>query len=113
MDNPIYDELYKPIQDKLSPLAPYVLIAFIIFLIIFGLIEWFILRKNRKNRFHNKRWRRPLYRIEGRVYWKGIPVDDDEFEAVRMNKRELNEYNYWVKKLNRRNKKRFKRHRTS
>lgn len=59
--------------------------------------------KKRRRRNSGIRWKgKPLYRVEGRVYWKGIAVDDDEFEVVRINPKELKQYNYWVKKLNRR-----------
>jgi hypothetical protein len=52
-----------------------------------------------------KYWRgRPLYRKNGRTYWKGTPIDDDEFEGYRQNPREMKQYNYWVRKLNRRNR---------
>lgn len=62
-----------------------------------GLWDWFISKPKKRN----KKWRKPLYRIGKRVYWKGIPVDDDEFEAVRMDNKELREYNSYVKKYRR------------
>jgi hypothetical protein len=58
-----------------------------------GLWGWFIQKPKRI------RWRgKPLYRKGNRVYWKGIPVDDDDFEAVRKNPAELRQYNFWVRK---------------
>lgn len=66
-----------------------------------GLWDWFIVKKK-----HNKiiYWRgKPLYHVGKRVYWKGIPVDDDAFnERVRQNSLELRQYNFWVRKTNRR-----------
>lgn len=50
-----------------------------------------------------RRWRgKPLYRKGKTIYWKDMPVHDDEFESVRENPAELRQYNYWVRKLNRR-----------
>jgi len=160
MTDPISEALYQPIRDKLSPLSPYILIAFIIFIAILGLMYWFWIRKGEKKNilrqkvfrdrrkrvryemhwiqddysiydnnkkkyiikelteregkrilkilkrktFH-KHYRQPLYRIGDRTYWKGIPIDDDEFEAVKRDSKELREYNYWVRRLNRRRRK--------
>jgi hypothetical protein len=50
-------------------------------------------------------YKQPLYRKNGRTYWKGTPTDDDEFEAVKQDPKELRAYNYWVRRLNRRNRK--------
>lgn len=64
-----------------------------------GLWDWFIVKKKRKKNVW--KWRgKPLYRKGHRVYWKGVPVDDDEFEAVRMDKRELRAYNSAVRRAN-------------
>ena len=49
------------------------------------------------------RYKKPLYRINGRVYWKGIPVDDDEFDMLRQyHPEEIRAYNYHVNKANKR-----------
>lgn len=64
------------------------------------LFDWFKSLFGKKQR--SKRWRgRPLYKVNGITYWKGIRVDDDLFENVRCDPKELKAYNFWVRKLNR------------
>jgi len=48
-------------------------------------------------------YRKPLYRKHGKVYWKGIPVDDDLFdELMRSDPEERNLYNKAVRRANKR-----------
>lgn len=69
-----------------------------------GLLNWLFGRKK------VKRWKgKPLYRIGKEPYWKGTRVSDDQFEWVRQNPEELRQYNYWVRKSNRRLKVRRRR----
>lgn len=78
-----------------------VIFAYWIYYKIMGLWDWFFVKQP------VMKWKgRPLYRRGGQIYWKGIRVNDDEFEAVRQNRAELRQYNYWVRKLNRRRKRR-------
>lgn len=47
-------------------------------------------------------YKRPLYRKGRDLYWKGIRVGDELFdERMRSNPRELRQYNFEVKRLNR------------
>ena len=47
-------------------------------------------------------YKKPLYRRDGRTYWKGIPTDDDDFSAVMADRDEVRAYNFHVRKSNRR-----------
>lgn len=45
----------------------------------------------------------PLYRKNNKIYWKGIPTDDDEFCMVMdIYPEEYKQYNYWIRRLNKR-----------
>ncbi len=85
-------------------------VAMVLTILIALMIGWAIKKGQKKSKTKDKKqtfkkWRgKPLYRKGGRAYWKGIPVDDDEFESVRQNPAELRQYNFWVKKLNKRKK---------
>ncbi|MCX6742046.1 MAG: hypothetical protein NTX24_02635 [Candidatus Pacearchaeota archaeon] len=62
--------------------------------------------RNGKEVWKPIRYKQPLYRVRKRIYWKGHPTDDDIFQRImQQDPKELRAYNYWVRRLNRRNRK--------
>ncbi|MCX6742065.1 MAG: hypothetical protein NTX24_02730 [Candidatus Pacearchaeota archaeon] len=50
-------------------------------------------------------YKQPLYTKGNDTYWKGTRVGDDLFDKMMSDPKELRTYNYWVRRLNRRNRK--------
>lgn len=68
----------------------------------------------KKYRVRFKKFKKPLYRINGKIYWKGYSVDDDLFsELMNSSPREVMLYNRAVSRADRKikNRRRNKRKR--
>ena len=60
-------------------------------------------RTTKDGRQVERYYKKPLYRKNGQVYWKGIPIHDDEFDFLMQGSpEELLAYNFHVRKANRR-----------
>jgi len=75
-----------------------------------GIIGWLFRFKIPRKKYHGK----PISRIGGRTYWKGMPIDDDIFQSDNKAIREYNSYlrRHYIRKGNKYfNKRYFSRHR--